>query len=214
MQFFDNLSALMAKHHFKPNEIWNCDETNDTTVNHPPKVIAVRGTKQVQQTVSVERGVNVTMLAFINAAGVSVPLVFVFPRKKNFPTMFEEGPLGCLGLAHESGWMTSQNFHAFVKSCKTRPVFLIMDNHSSHLDFQTVNFANNNGIVLLTLMHYLKLNFLLLYNLFQRLHARVYVAPLKKDLVIPPKLSFCCVECDDCGEMIDPHLHDGTHGQL
>lgn len=72
--------------------------------------------------------------------------------------MFEEGPLGCLGLAHESGWMTGQNFHAslvhfhtFVKSCKTRPVLLIMDNHSSHLDFQAVNFAKNNGIVLLTL---------------------------------------------------------------
>ncbi|EFX68864.1 hypothetical protein DAPPUDRAFT_114200 [Daphnia pulex] len=95
----------------------------------------------MQQTVSAERGVNVTMLAFVNAAGGCVPPVFVFPRKQVYPSLFE-GPLGCLGLEHESGWKTGQNFyaslvhfHSFVKSSKEKPVLLIMD----------------NGIVLLTL---------------------------------------------------------------
>ena len=47
MQFYDNLSALMVKHNFKPSEIYNADETNDPTVNQPPKVIAPKGMKQV-----------------------------------------------------------------------------------------------------------------------------------------------------------------------
>lgn len=47
MQFFDNLSSLMTKYKFHSHEIWNCDETNDPTVNPPPKVIAAKGTKQV-----------------------------------------------------------------------------------------------------------------------------------------------------------------------
>ena len=65
----------------------------------------------MQQTVSAERGVNVTMLAFVRADGGNVPPTFVFPRKKVIPDMFKDGPIGCLGLAHESGWMTGENFY-------------------------------------------------------------------------------------------------------
>ena len=112
----------------------------------------------MQQTVSPERGINVTMLGFINAGGGSAPPVFIFPRKKVAPVMFEKGPLGCIGLPHESGWMTEtnffkslQHFHSFVKCSKEKPLLLIMDNHISHLDFQAVTFAKDNGIILLTL---------------------------------------------------------------
>ncbi|KZS06196.1 Uncharacterized protein APZ42_030403 [Daphnia magna] len=73
----------MAKHKFQPHKIWNCDKTNDLTVNQPQKVIATKGCNQVQQTVSAERGVNVTLLDFINAAGGFLSPVFVFPRKKS-----------------------------------------------------------------------------------------------------------------------------------
>lgn len=59
----------------------------------------------MQQTLSAERGVNFTMLAFIiNAVGGSLPPVFVFARQKVAPSLFEKGPLGCFGLAHESGY--------------------------------------------------------------------------------------------------------------
>ncbi len=44
-----------------------------------------------------------------------------------------------------------QHFHSFVKCSKEKPVLLIMDNHISHLDFQAVTFAKDNGIILLTL---------------------------------------------------------------
>lgn len=57
---------------------------------------------KVQQTVSAERGVNVTMLAFVNAVGGTIPPVFVFPRKKKpNPQLSTDGPIGCLGLVHE-----------------------------------------------------------------------------------------------------------------
>ncbi|KZS01553.1 Uncharacterized protein APZ42_001751, partial [Daphnia magna] len=104
--FCYKLEFLLKKHKFKPHQIWNGDETITPTVVQPPKVIACNGTKQVQQTVSAERGTNVTMLAFISASGTTVPPVFVFPRKKVLPPMYESGPLGCIGLAHNSGWMS------------------------------------------------------------------------------------------------------------
>lgn len=106
---------------------------------------------------SAERGVNVTMLAFICAAGNSAPPVFIFPRKKVVPALYEDGPVGCIGLAHESGWMTGfnfykalQHFQTFVKCSKDDPVLITLDNHCSHLDYQAVSFAKQNGIVLLT----------------------------------------------------------------
>lgn len=85
------------------------------------------------------------------------PPVFVFPRKKVLPPLFEDGPSECIGLPHQSGWMTGpnffkslQHFHTYVKSSKNEPVLLLLDNHSSNLDYQAVCFAKENGIVLLT----------------------------------------------------------------
>jgi hypothetical protein len=66
----------------------------------------------VSQKTSAERGSNVTMLAFVNAAGGTTPPVFVFPRKKPNTQLTKDGADGCLGLVHESGWMTGDNFYA------------------------------------------------------------------------------------------------------
>lgn len=60
--FFLNLEKLFKKHNFAPNMIWNLDETGCMTVTKPPKVIAVRGTKQVGQIASAERGTLITAL--------------------------------------------------------------------------------------------------------------------------------------------------------
>jgi hypothetical protein len=53
--------------------------------------------------------------------------------------------------------MTSENFLAalfhfqsHVGATKERPVLLLMDNHVSHTDFPVIEYAKNNGIVLLT----------------------------------------------------------------
>ncbi|XP_045029384.1 uncharacterized protein LOC116918404 [Daphnia magna] len=83
--FYDQLFNVQDKYQFSADRVFNCDETSDTTVMDSPNVIAQKGAKQVQQTVSAERGENVTMLAFISAEGKSIPPVFIFPRKKLKP---------------------------------------------------------------------------------------------------------------------------------
>ncbi|XP_045036776.1 uncharacterized protein LOC116930182 [Daphnia magna] len=159
--FYDNLRDIYEKFEIPQCDVWNGDETNVPTVMQPPDVIATKNFKQVSQTVSAERGaergVNVMMLVFVNAIGSSTPPVFVFPRKKQNPDLIKGGPTGCLGLVHESGWMTAENFllslqhfHGIVKSTKEKPVLLTLDNHSSHIDYNVVKFAKDNGIILLT----------------------------------------------------------------
>nr|CAH0100731.1 unnamed protein product [Daphnia galeata] len=124
--FYAKLQSLNTKNQFKANEVFNGDETSNATVMVPPNIIAAKGTKQVILKFFCERGTNVTKLAFINAAGGTVPSVFVYPRKKVLPAMFEKGP---------PGWAS------FVKSSKEIPVLLTLDNHTSHLDYQAVNFC-------------------------------------------------------------------------
>ena len=156
-KFLENLKTVMVQHEYPPFKIWNADETGIPTVLPSPKVVATKGLKQVNQAPSQERGVNTTMLAFISAGGTQIPPVFVFPRKHFRPEMTRGGPAGSLGLAHPSGWINSDTFLESLKHfvsctgcCNERPHLLLLDNHSSHLDLKVINFARDNGLVVLT----------------------------------------------------------------
>lgn len=56
------------------------DESGLSTVHNPPKVIAVKRTKQVGGVTSGERDINVTLISCINVTGNSIPPVLIFPR--------------------------------------------------------------------------------------------------------------------------------------
>ena len=60
------------------------------------------------------------------------------------------------GLAHPSGWMTSQNsihvlnhFKENVRCNVNKKVLLIMENHKSDLSIKAIDFVRENGIVIL-----------------------------------------------------------------
>lgn len=157
--FFDNLHKVMEKFKFTPNNIYNCDETAFTTVHKPGKVVAQKGSDAVGQVTSGERGVLVTGLCTVNAAGQTIPPFYVFPRVNFKDYMLQNVAIeGSAGVAHPSGWMTEDNFsiylrhfHKYAKPSETQPVLLIFDNHSSHISIDVLNFAKENHIVLLTL---------------------------------------------------------------
>ena len=72
--------------------------------------------------------------------------------------MTNGAPEGALGLASESGWMTSGNFlkvlEHFVKHVnpsQENQVILTMDNHDSHLALDCVVYAKEHGINIITL---------------------------------------------------------------
>ncbi|XP_023218187.1 uncharacterized protein LOC111632236 [Centruroides sculpturatus] len=158
--FFKNLEDVMKRYEFTPDRIYNCDETGFTTVHKPPNVISRKGEKQVAQVTSGERGQLVTVLCFINAMGNALPPAFVFPRVNFKDFMLAGAPAQSLGLAHQSGWMTAENFlkclqhfsnFAGTSTSNSHTVLLILDNHDSHIFIESIKFAKENGIVLLTL---------------------------------------------------------------
>lgn len=155
--FFAKLQAILERYKFPPENIYNADETAVTTVHKPPKVISIKGQKQVGQATSAERGQLVTMCNFVNAVGNTIPPVYIFPRVKFKTPMLNGAPPSSLGLSYQSGWMTSDNFlHAmqhFIKHSKAsvdNPVLLILDNHESHLNINVIDEAKNNGVHMLT----------------------------------------------------------------
>lgn len=159
-EFQKNLADVYSKYKFKPERVYNLDETGIKTVVQAPKVVAKKGTKQVGQVVSGERGNLVTMCVTVNAAGNTIPPVFIFPRARMHETLMTGSVAGSLGLVNSptSGWITGPLFLKVLEhlvkhtqSSKESPILLIMDNHESHCTLDAILFARNNGIVFLTI---------------------------------------------------------------
>lgn len=127
------------------------------TVIQAPNVVTKKGSKQVGQVVSGERGMLVTMVATVTAAGNTIPPLFIFPRSRMHESLMKGAVPGSLGLVNSpsSGWITNELFlevlkHVAEHTCcsKHLPVLLIMDNHESHCNLEVIMFARNKGIVI------------------------------------------------------------------
>lgn len=99
-----------------------------------------------------------TTCAIVGADGNHVPPVMVFPRKFFKQHMIHGAPPNTLGLANQSGWMTSELFPEVIDhfirhthSTKQNPTLLIYDNHESHLSIDALKRAAENGVTILTL---------------------------------------------------------------
>lgn len=155
--FFDKYEQLLQRFHFRPESIYNTDETGLTTVQDSIKVLATKGQKQVGQLTSAERGTLITMCGTINALGNSIPPVLIFPRVHFKDFMIKGAPHGTVGAATPSGWISKdvflkylQHFVLHASPTKEKPVLIIMDNHDSHISLVAVDYAKKNNVILLT----------------------------------------------------------------
>ena len=114
------------------------------------RVLAEKSTHQVGQVTSRERGEMITQVGIIGASGLALPPIWVFPRvRENLSRILANFPSGPMALAHKSGWMTSDSATIFVNfTCcsNNRKVFLILDNHPSHISIEAITFAKKNSI--------------------------------------------------------------------
>lgn len=155
--FFDKLYNVLERYPFSASSIWNTDETGVSTVLKPPKIVGVKGSRQVGALTSGERGTNITLTTAVSASGVCIPPMFLFPRKNYKDYFIRGGPPDSVGTANSSGWMTEDSFLMFmkhfikhVKPTKQSPVLLLLDNHNSHLAISVLNLAKDNGVILLS----------------------------------------------------------------
>ncbi|XP_050497814.1 uncharacterized protein LOC126878985 [Diabrotica virgifera virgifera] len=159
-KFFDLLEDLYQKHNYKPNRIYNCDETGISTVpNKPSKIISKKGKKQVGVLSSAERGTLTTAEICFNAAGEYIPPALIFPRVRHHLTFDIGVPLNTKIFTHASGWMQTEIFtawfHHFIKFAKPTSedrVLLILDGHSTHIkNIEVLELAKKNFVDILVL---------------------------------------------------------------
>ncbi|XP_065669419.1 uncharacterized protein LOC136088752 [Hydra vulgaris] len=156
--FFNKLQEGISESKATSFKIFNLDETGFTTVQKTPRVIASKGSKQVGQITSRERGELVTVCCIVSAAGVAIPPVIVFPRKLFINSLMKGAPEGSIGLANQSGWMNAEifidvlkHFVKFARPTADHKVLLIIDNHESHLSLQSLEYAKENHVCMMTL---------------------------------------------------------------
>lgn len=104
-----------------------------------------------------ERGQNVTLIASINAIGNHIPPMMIFPKVNFKPHLIKGGPIGTIGGANPSGWSDKRLFLEYLELFKNHvkptveyPIILLLDNQSSHVNVNAINFCKNNGILMIT----------------------------------------------------------------
>ncbi|XP_065662485.1 uncharacterized protein LOC136085070 [Hydra vulgaris] len=156
--FFNKLQEGISESKATSFKIFNLDETGFTTVQKTPRVIASKRSKQVGQITSRERGELVTVCCIVSTADVAIPPVIVFPRKLFRNPLMRGAPEGSIGLANQSVWMNAEifidvlkHFVKFARPTADHKVLLIIDNHESHLSLQSLEYAKENHVCMMTL---------------------------------------------------------------
>ncbi|XP_065644287.1 uncharacterized protein LOC136075348 [Hydra vulgaris] len=84
--------------------------------------------------------------------------VIVFPRKLSRNPLMRGAPEGFIGLANQSGWMNAEifidvlkHFVKFARPTADHKVLLIMDNHESQFSLQSLEYAIEKHVCMMTL---------------------------------------------------------------
>ena len=136
-----------------PECIWNCDESGFPLCPKSGKVIAAQGVRQVYQVTGSSKQ-QITTLCCISAVGDVIPPMHVFPGERFRYNPLEGSVEGAYFGKSTNGWMTQELFYGWLtghfahRIPSQRPVCLLVDGHSSHINLETSKFCDENGILL------------------------------------------------------------------
>ena len=139
-----------------PSLIFNMDETGFPLDPKPAKTIHRRGETN-PYTVSSGSKAQVTVVACVSATGQTIPPFVIWKRKTmSLDLAFGELPGSRYGFS-ENGWMQGKLFNSWFRkqfiphAPAGRPLILLLDGHSSHLNPDTIRFAAENGVIIFAL---------------------------------------------------------------
>ena len=158
--YFDLLEGVIDKNKLTPLQIYNMDESGISVVQKLcQKIIGLKGKHQIGVVSSAERGINTTVVCCFNAAGMYVPPIIIFKRKRLPPELKDGAPCGSIVTCNETGWMSSeiflqwlQHFIAWVKPSSSKPILLVLDGHSTHVkNLKAILLARSANVIMLSL---------------------------------------------------------------
>ena len=139
-----------------PHRIYNCDESFLPLDGSREKAVTHIKSKcsyaQVNGTTE-----HITLLCGASAAGMALPPMIIYPKAFPGGAYTFRGPDDAVYAKSESGWVDSELFYAWmqkkilVHAVHQRPVFLLVDGHSSHMTLDLIDLARENNIILFCL---------------------------------------------------------------
>lgn len=156
--YFDLLEKTLTENQLigKPGSIYNMDETGIQLNNEPGKVIAKKGSKDVMNVTSAEKGETITLISCCNAEGNFIPPYCIFKgsnKKKEWEDNLPPGSV--IKMSPKSAYVNTEIFRDwlekhFIPRKASGKVLLLLDGHCSHMNSAiTLELAVANDIILL-----------------------------------------------------------------
>ncbi|KAL0819258.1 hypothetical protein ABMA28_008498 [Loxostege sticticalis] len=143
----------------KPQNVWNLDETSLCLDPTRTKVVGAIN-KPCARTTYGSGKENITVLAGANAEGKKLPPLIVFKGKfvwDQWMAATDDYDFELSYAASPKGWMQTDIFYNYMKTIlipslgQERPVLLVYDGHSTHVDVKVIELAIENNITILKL---------------------------------------------------------------
>lgn len=152
--WFNDFQTFLKAHSLlnRSEYIWNADEAGFPLCATSGKIVSVHNCKNVY-TITADTKEQITTLCAVSASGEVIPPMHIFPgmRFKYNPMLnsvdgayFGHSPTGWISTELFYGWIANH----FSKRVTVRPVVLLIDGHSSHIDLHTSVFCKENKILL------------------------------------------------------------------
>ena len=160
-EYFTLLGSTLKDLNLKdPQRIWNLDETSVCLDPTKTKVVGAVGAPCTRTTAGSAKE-NITVLTTVNAAGVKLNPLIVFKGSYVYDQWMadqkEEYDFDVAYASSKHGWMETQIFYNYMIKViipslgEARPVLLIYDGHSTHVDERVVTLAAEHDITILKL---------------------------------------------------------------
>lgn len=143
-----------------PDRIWNLDETSICLDPTKTKVVGAVG-KPCTRTTAGSAKENVAVLTTVNAVGKKLTPLIVYKGKHVYDEWMaeekQEYDFEISYAASKRGWMETEIFFNYMSKIlipglgPERPVLIIYDGHSTHVDSKVVSLALDNSVTIMKL---------------------------------------------------------------
>jgi len=156
--YFDLLRNVYDEFEFDkyPETIYNMDETGVPLEPRPPKIVTQKGQKKVRYRTTGQKS-QITVIGCGNATGQAIPPFIIFAGKQVSPLWTDNEVNGTRYAVSDKGWADQELFYFWLKdhflpnAVSRRPLFLLLDGHSSHFEPKTIQFAKDNDVIIFCL---------------------------------------------------------------
>nr|CCA27457.1 PREDICTED: similar to conserved hypothetical protein [Albugo laibachii Nc14] len=156
---FNTMAKLLIENTIDSSRVFNMDETSFTPKSTTRTVIAIKGSSNVW-TQEIKPSFHMSVVAAVSASGFAVPPLIILPGvrllKTELAALSIDGarvtgaPKGFSNATILKDWLAIFSTVLEAQGIQ-KPVILILDNSSTHVYIESVNFCCEHGILMIAL---------------------------------------------------------------